>query len=76
MKDDYDLFVCQNIGQVLLHLRKRNDLTRKVIGDFLGVSGSQIAKWERGEDRISISRLMRLSGFFKVNFGYFLINIE
>jgi transcriptional regulator with XRE-family HTH domain len=59
------------IGITIRILRKNNKLTQKELGYVLNVSGTQIAKYETANHKISASSLYRLSKYFKLNMEHF-----
>jgi len=59
------------IGIRLKLIRKKSGLSRKKVGDLVGVSLQQIQKYEEGVNRISALRLYYFSKIFNVPLSYF-----
>ncbi len=59
------------IGQRLKELRKQKALTQKDVANAIGVSAQQIQKYEKGQDRISFSRIFELSQFMNISIESF-----
>ncbi|PAT02197.1 hypothetical protein CI105_02305 [Candidatus Izimaplasma bacterium ZiA1] len=57
----------QNIGNFLLELRKKNNLTQKDISKICNVSTQAVSKWERGDSVPDIELLERLSILYKIS---------
>lgn len=55
--DEIDL----HVGDQLCKLRTKKGLSRRFVGEKVGVSFQQIAKYENGETRVSCSRLYHLA---------------
>jgi transcriptional regulator with XRE-family HTH domain len=60
-----------HVGRRLRSLRKTNDLSQKEVAGMAGISFQQLQKYERGNNRISASRLWALAKGLKVPVGYF-----
>jgi transcriptional regulator with XRE-family HTH domain len=60
-----------HVGARVRALRRKRGVTQSDLGAWLGVSYSQVQKYERGIDRISASSLFRLARVFKVPVGSF-----
>jgi transcriptional regulator with XRE-family HTH domain len=56
----------QLVGSRLRQLRCMNGLTQEAVGRELGVAPQQIQKYEKGENRVSASKLFLLAEFYKV----------
>lgn len=54
------------LGQRLWKLRLERGITRREAAERLGVTAQQIQKYELGQDRLSIGRLVRLAGLLEV----------
>jgi transcriptional regulator with XRE-family HTH domain len=54
------------LGQRLWRLRLERGITRREAAERLGVTAQQIQKYELGQDRLSIGRLVRLAGLLEV----------
>lgn len=59
------------IGTRLKLIRKKSGLSRRKVGDLVGVSLQQIQKYEHGVNRISALRLYHFSKIFNVPISYF-----
>lgn len=63
--------VDEHVGSRLKVLRKARHLSQTAVGDGVGVAFQQIQKYERGKNRISVSRLWQFCEFFDVNPDFF-----
>jgi len=54
------------LGQRLWRLRLQRGITRREAAERLGVTAQQIQKYELGQDRLSIGRLVRLAALLEV----------
>lgn len=61
----------QRIAEALLRLRERYNLTQRDIAEMLGVSFQQYQKYEKGKDRLSLERAMRLCEVLNIPLGFF-----
>lgn len=61
----------EHVGGRLKVLRKARHLSQTVVGEGVGVAFQQIQKYERGKNRISVSRLWQFCEFFDVNPDFF-----
>ncbi|MDB5596928.1 MAG: Cro/Cl family transcriptional regulator [Hyphomicrobiales bacterium] len=59
------------VGQRLRRRRVRLGITQKALGEALGVSFSQIQKYESGQNRIGASRMQELLTVLRVSPAYF-----
>jgi transcriptional regulator with XRE-family HTH domain len=55
-----------HVGARVRALRRARGVTQSDLGAWLGVSYSQVQKYERGIDRVSATRLFQLARIFKV----------
>ncbi len=60
-----------HVGARLRALRRGRGVTQSDLGAWLGVSYTQVQKYERGIDRLSASRLFQIARIFKVPIGNF-----
>ncbi len=60
-----------HVGARVRVRRKLLGMTQTGLGDALGLTFQQVQKYERGTNRISASRLYRLSGVFDVPVEHF-----
>lgn len=58
---------CNKVGQIILTLRKENQMTQKQLGETIHVSDKTISKWERGLGCPDVSLLKELSEVLQVN---------
>ena len=72
MADPIDIAV----GKEVAKYRKRKGFTQSQIGDFLGLTFQQIQKYEKGANRISAGKLMRLANLFGVRPEVFFANVN
>ena len=66
---------CRIAGRVY-GARKASCFTRKEIAKHIGVSNQQLYKYEKAEDRISVSRLLLLSEKLGLDLSYFYKDIK
>ena len=59
------------VGKAVRALRNTEDVTRKELAAFVGVSSQQIEKYETAKNRISASVLYEIAKYFDVPVGYF-----
>lgn len=64
----------KQIGSRLRALREKKDRSLASLGQELGISGTQLGKYELGVDRIPASRLFDAAFFLGKGYGYFLGN--
>lgn len=62
----------QKIGGLLRQFRKKNGVTQTELAAVAGITPQQIQKYEKGADRIAVSRLMTLLDFLDINFEEFI----
>lgn len=55
------------IGNKILELRKRNNLSQEALSELVGVSRQTISKWELGETSPDLKQATSLSKIFKVS---------
>jgi transcriptional regulator with XRE-family HTH domain len=60
-----------HVGARVRQLRTLGGMNQTKLGEALGMSFQQVQKYERGTNRISASRLYRLSQVFDVTVEYF-----
>lgn len=53
-------------------LREDNDKTQQDIADFLGISQTMYARYERGANELPIRHLIKLCQYYHVSADYFL----
>lgn len=59
------------IGSTILELRLSYGYSRQQLGEKVGVTPQQIAKYEHGQNRVVAGRLWDLAQVFNVPVGYF-----
>lgn len=62
----------RQIGQNLRRLRLEHGLSQAKIAAVLGVSYQQVQKYERGDNRLCLNRLIKLCDFLGVSFDAFI----
>lgn len=65
-----------HVGQRLRQRRLSLDLTQEELGARIDVSFQQIQKYERGTNRISVARLLRLAEALDVDISYFFADLS
>ncbi|MCI2113007.1 MAG: helix-turn-helix domain-containing protein [Ruminococcus sp.] len=55
------------IGQLILRLRKENNMTQLQLAEKMGISDKAVSKWERGLGCPDIELLTELAGIFNVD---------
>ena len=65
----------KKFGERLKELRIERGLSGRELGRKIGVSGSTIMRWEKGQNVILAELLENLANFFGVSMGY-LFGIE
>lgn len=63
-----------HIGRLIKNRRKQLGITQKALGKCIGVSFQQIQKYEKGINKISPDRLLKISCALGVSSQYLLIN--
>lgn len=66
------MFNNELFGQRLRELRKRKKISQAQLGEFLGVTATQVGDMERGNSTTSLARLYQLCMFFDVSSDYLL----
>jgi len=64
-----------NIGKKIYYTRTILGITRPDLASYIGVSSQQLAKYERGLNKISISRLSLVAQKLERNLDYFYTDI-
>ena len=64
------------IGNKILHLRESKGITRQKLADKINVTYQQLSKYEKGIDRISVSRLVLISKALSKNVSYFFAGVD
>lgn len=63
------------VGKRIRMLRKTTGWSQKRIASCIGVSFQQVQKYEKGENRIGVSKLVRLSEETKTPIGWFFLGV-
>ena len=61
-----------NIGEKIIELRKKDNLTQEKLAEKIGVSRQTLSNWENNNIQPSIDMLIRLSNYFSVSTDYML----
>jgi transcriptional regulator with XRE-family HTH domain len=64
------------IGRNLRRIRKARGLSQQTLAATLGVSFQQIQKYEKGQNRLPVSRLYCLQKIYGIPFGDFFDGLE
>lgn len=64
---------CQNIGNLILQLRKEKEMTQKELAGMMHISDRTISKWETGRGCPDVSLLQELSNILGVNIDKILL---
>ena len=64
------------IGRRVRTLRMQRGLSQTVLADALGVTFQQVQKYEKGMNRISSGRLVRIAEILKVPIAFFFEGLE
>lgn len=59
------------VGERLMQMRREKGSSQTDIGKVVGVSYQQIQKYEKGRNRISVSRLWRICEYLNVTPNHF-----
>lgn len=59
------------LGNKIFLLRKQKNMSRNALAQLVGVTHQQVAKYENGTNRISVSRLVLISKALEVEMNYF-----
>jgi len=62
----------KSIGGLIRQLRKSSGMSQMQLAEKIGVSYQQVQKYEKGINRLSLSRLRQISGALGVNISIFL----
>jgi transcriptional regulator with XRE-family HTH domain len=64
------------IGKRVRTLRMQRGLSQTTLADALGLTFQQVQKYEKGVNRISSGRLMRIAEILKTPIGFFFEGLE
>jgi len=70
--EDADRFA----GQMVRACRQARGISQEALADKIGVSFQQVQKYERGDNRISISRLVKIAQALSANPGDFIPAVD
>ena len=62
----------KSIGVLIRQMRKSSGMSQMQLGDKVGISYQQVQKYEKGINKLSLSRLKQISGAFGVPVSIFL----
>lgn len=65
-----------HVGLMVRMRRREQGLSRKVVGESLGVTWQQLAKYESAKNRVSASTLYRIAKTLEVEPGFFFEGIK
>lgn len=63
--------VDQHVGERVRMRRKLLGMAQDQLAEALGLTFQQVQKYERGENRVSASKLHHIAGLLQVDVGYF-----
>ena len=61
----------QRVANNLKIIRRVRGFTLKQVGDVVGVTQQQIQKYESGNSRVPLDKLILMAKYFNVNLGFF-----
>jgi transcriptional regulator with XRE-family HTH domain len=67
MEQDFTVLENKTIGRNLYKFRKVGDVKASQIADFIGISEAAYTKYERGESKITIDIIQKVSEYLKVD---------
>lgn len=77
MKEEkYELMRGLSVGKRIKYLRKYLGLSQEKLGELIGVSYQQIQKYEKGENKINVERLLQISSVLQVPVKTFFEDIQ
>ena len=62
----------KKIGQTLRYFRRLKGMHQDDLGELIGITYQQFSKYEKGENRINLSKLLLLCYFMNVNINDFM----
>ena len=75
-KNDYIEEIDKFIGNKIYSLRLAKGLSRQQLAKVIGVTHQQLQKYEKGNNRISVGRLVLISKALDKNISYFYEGLE
>jgi transcriptional regulator with XRE-family HTH domain len=60
-----------HVGQRVRQARMEADVSQTALGDILGLTFQQVQKYEKGTNRIAMSRILVISKYFKKPVSWF-----
>ena len=69
--NDYEINLYKIIGSMLREARIKSGLTLEQAGEKIGVIAKTIQRYETGERKISINKLMELTSLFGIDYTSF-----
>ncbi len=73
---DYELELYEIIGSMLKEVRLDRGMTLEQVAENFGVIPKTIQRYESGERKISIDKLMELTTFYGVDYSHFMAAAE
>ena len=73
---DYELELYEIIGSMLKAVRLNRNMTLEQVAENFGVTPKTIQRYESGERKISIDKLMELTTFYSVDYSHFMAAAE
>ena len=70
--NDYEINLYKIIGSMLREARIKSGLTLEQAGEKIGVIAKTIQRYETGERKISINKLMELTSLFGIDYTSFM----
>ena len=67
-----DTVIDKEIGRRTRNLRIKKSVSQKDLADLLGVTFQQIQKYETGQNRIALSKLILIANFFGISIMEFI----
>lgn len=68
--------IAAHIGKQLFKRREKWEMPQKQLGEYIGVSGQQMQKYETGVNPISAAELYKICFFLECEIGYFFHHIH
>lgn len=76
MISEYEHRIDKALGKTMREVRLSRRMLLTEIGDSIGVSQQQVSKYELGQNRISVSKLVLIADKLNVNIGYLAGDLE
>ena len=75
-RSDTEIAIDTEVGKRLQCARTARNITRRDLADELGVSYQQINKYETGQDRIAVSRLITIANFLGMSVSSLIVGLS